>query len=366
MRMPSIFKKNSFKVFILVVFLLLMFWFLSFLGGVFVILIFSILVTFLLSPLIEMLEMRGVNRAAGILIVYALIAVVIFGLLRTLLPPLVDQVVSLESAIRSPGFGKQIEAIQAGLQSKVPFINFGDISDKVSQALVQLAGRWLEIVTSAGSALMILVVGPFVAFFLLKDGDRFVRGFVALIPNRYFEMTLNVLHKIGVQLGRYIRAWLTEAAIVGALSIIGLAVMGVKYAVIIGIVAGIANLIPYLGPVVGAVPAMVVSVVQTGNLSMLIPIVVLFASIRIIDDVLIVPAVYSRGASMHPLTVVLLILIAAELKGVLGMVLAMPLYTVFKVIARETYWGLESYGITKLDARSRSVSPGEPGWGSRE
>ena len=106
--MPSIFKKNSFKVFILVVFLLLMFWFLSFLGGVFVILIFSILVTFLLSPLIEMLEMRGVNRAAGILIVYALIAVVIFGLLRTLLPPLVDQVVSLESAIRSPGFGKQI------------------------------------------------------------------------------------------------------------------------------------------------------------------------------------------------------------------------------------------------------------------
>lgn len=356
--MLSIFRKNSVKVFLLLAFLFLVLWFLSLLGGVFVILIFSFLLTFLLSPVVEMLEMRGISRALGILIVYVLIGIVIYGLLRTLLPPLIDQVASLEKAIRSPGFGKQIAAVQAELQAKVPFINFGDISDRISQALVQLASRWLEIVTSAGSALMILVIGPFIAFFLLKDGDRFVRRFVAIVPNRYFEMTLNVLHKIGVQLGRYIRAWLTEAAIVGGLSVIGLAVMGVKYAVIIGVVAGIANLIPYLGPVVGAVPAMVVSVVQTGNLSMLLPIVILFVSIRLIDDIVVVPAVYSRGASMHPLTVVLLILVAAELKGVLGMVLAMPLYTVFRVVARETYWGLESYGITKLDTRKGTAGSG--------
>ncbi len=356
--MQSIFKKNSVRVFLLLAFLFLILWFLSLLGGVFVILIFSFLLTFLLSPVIEMLEMRGLNRPLGILIVYVLIGIVIYGLLRTLLPPLIDQVASLEKAIRSPGFGKQIGAVQAELQAKVPFINFGDISDRISQALVQLASRWLEIVTSAGSALMILVIGPFIAFFLLKDGDRFVRTFVSIVPNKYFEMTLNVLHKIGVQLGRYIRAWLTEAAIVGALSVIGLAVMGVKYAVIIGVVAGIANLIPYLGPVVGAVPAMVVSVVQTGNLSMLLPIVILFVSIRLIDDIVVVPAVYSRGASMHPLTVVLLILVAAELKGVLGMVLAMPLYTVFRVVARETYWGLESYGITKLETRKGTSGTG--------
>lgn len=356
--MLSIFKKNGFKVFLLVAFLLLILWFLSLLGGVFVILIFSLLLTFLLSPVIEMLEMKGVGRVYGILIVYVFIGVVFFGLLTTLLPPLVDQIVSLEKAIRSPGFGRQIGAVQTELEGKLPFIDFGDISNKISQALVQLASRWLEIVTSAGSALMILVIVPFVAFFLLKDGDRFLRRFVAVVPNRYFEMTLNVIHKIRIQLGRYIRAWLTEAAIVGALSVIGLAIMGVKYAVIIGIVAGIANLIPYLGPVVGAVPAMVVSVVQTGNLSMLLPIVILFVSIRLIDDVIVVPAVYSRGASMHPLTVVLLILVAAELKGVLGMVLAMPLYTVFRVVARETYWGLESYGITKMDSRKKTISTG--------
>ncbi len=353
-----IFKNNSFKVFLVIAFILIALWLLSLLGGVFVILIFSFLLTFLLSPVIELLEMKGIRRAFSILVVYVLIGALIVGLLRTFLPPLIDQFASLEKAMRAPGFGKQISGIQDELQRKLPFVNFGDVSSRISQALAQLASRWLEIVTSAGSALMILVIVPFVAFFLLKDGERFMRRFVHMVPNRYFEMTLNVIHKIGIQLGRYIRAWLTEAAIVGALSMIGLTVMGVKYAVIIGAFAGIANLIPYLGPVVGAVPAVVISVVQTGNLSMVLPIVILFVSIRVIDDILVVPTVYSRGASIHPLTVVLLILVAAELKGVLGMVLAMPLYTVLRVVAKETYWGLESYHITKIESKKKAVNTG--------
>ena len=131
--------------------------------------------------------------------------------------------------------------------------------------------------------------------------------------------------------------------------------MGVKYAVIIGAAAGVANLIPYLGPVVGAVPAIIVSFVQTGNGGLFFPIVALFIAIRLLDDIVIVPTVYSRGVSVHPLTVVLVILVAAELKGIVGMVLAIPLYTVFRVIVKETYWGLESYRITKTEAKRKAL-----------
>ena len=159
-------------------------------------------------------------------------------------------------------------------------------------------------------------------------------------------MTLNVVYKIGIKLGKYIRSWLIEAAVVGVLSMLGLLFMGVKYSIIIGVAAGIANLIPYLGPVVGAVPAILVTLIQTGNLEMVLPIIGLFVAIRVVDDLIIVPAVYSKGAEIHPLTIVLLILIAAEIGGILGMVLAVPLYTVLSVIAKETYWGLESYSIT--------------------
>ncbi len=353
--MLSIFKKNSFKVSLLVAFLLFVLWFLSLLGSVFILLLIAILLTFLLSPVVDTFEMKGVKRVYSILIIYLLIALVIFGLVGTFLPPLIAQVVSIEEAVKAPGFSERLQAIQSELQTKFPFINFGNVSGRVNEITVQLASEWLSILTSAGSVLMILVIVPFVTFFFLKDGDSIMRGFIALVPNRYFEMTLNVVHKIRIQLGRYIRAWLTEAAVVGVLSILGLLFMGVKYALVIGAVAGVANLIPYLGPIVGAVPAIIVSFVQTGNFGMLLPIVILFAAIRILDDTVIVPTVYSRGASMHPLTIVLLILVAADLEGVLGMVLAMPLYTVFRVIAKETYWGLESYRITKKESKKGTL-----------
>lgn len=349
--MLSIFRKNGFKVFLLVVSLSLALWLISLLGGVFILLLLAILVTFLLSPIVAAMETRGVKRTYGILIIYFVMLLVILGLLRTFLPPLFAQIGNLERTIDSPEFGRRLQAIQSELQSEFSFINFGNVSTKINEILIQLASKWLSILTSAGSVLMMLIIVPFVTFFFLKDGDRIVRGLIEVVPNRYFEMTLNVVHKIGIQLGRYIRAWFTEAAIVGLLSILGLLIMGVKYAVIIGVVAGIANLIPYLGPIVGAVPAIMVSFIQMGNLGMILPIIGLFAGIRIIDDMIVVPTVYSRGAEMHPLTVVLLILIAAELGGILGMVLAMPLYTVLRVIAKETYWGLQSYRIANVESK---------------
>jgi predicted PurR-regulated permease PerM len=350
--MQAIFRKNSFKVFLLVIFLLLLLWVISQLGSVFILLLLSILMTYLLSPIIGLLETKGIKRLYGILITYFSIFVIVIVLLTTYLPPLFTQIVGLDAAIKSPDFSQRLQSIQSELQNKSSFIDFGNISEKVNLILLQLADKWFSILTSAGSVLLTLIIIPFVTFFFLKDGDLIIRGLIEFVPNKYFEMTLNVVYKIGIQLGRYIRAWLTEAAIVGALSIIGLLLMGVKYAVIIGVAAGIANLIPYLGPVVGAVPAILVTLVQAGNLEMVLPIIVLFVGIRIIDDLVIVPTVYSKGAEIHPLTVVLLILIAAEVGGILGMVLAMPLYTVFRVVARETYWGLESYSITKVGERT--------------
>jgi predicted PurR-regulated permease PerM len=342
----KLFRKNSVKVFLLVVFLLFAFWSLSLLGSVFALLLLSILMTFLLGPIVESLETRGIGRTYGILIVYLSITVVLVGLVLAFLTPLFGQIVGLKDAITSPDFAKKTGAIQSELQSKISFINFGDITGKMNQALVELTSKWFTILTSVGSVLMTLIIVPFVSFFLLKDGDSIIRRLIEFVPNKYFEMTLNVVHKIGIQLGKYIRSWFTEAAIVGVLSTIGLLIMGVKYAVIIGVAAGIANLIPYLGPVVGAVPAIVVSFLQSGSLDMVLPIACLFVGIRILDDLFIVPMVYSRGAEMHPLTIVLLVLISAELAGIVGMVLAMPVYTVFRVIAKEAYWGLESYSIT--------------------
>ncbi len=348
---------NRIKVFLIIVGLLLLLWLMFLLGSVFLLVLLSIMLTFLLSPAVDTLETHGFKRVYAILAVYLLTAIVLFALLRTILPPVLSQVTSLEKTVAAPNFADRLKDIQFDLQQTFPFLKLGNLLDTLNRFIVDLTGKSLSILTSIGSAIMVLIIVPFVTFFFLKDGTQIIRNAVSLVPNRYFEMTLNVIHKIGIQLGRYIRSWLTEAAIVGSLAAIGLAILGVKYAVIIGIAAGVANLIPYLGSVVGAIPAILVSLVQIGNLNMFLPIVALFVVIRLTDDLLIGPFVISRGASMHPLTVVLLILVGAEMKGIIGMVLAIPLYTVLRVFAKEAYWGLESYAITKSSPKYQTQAP---------
>jgi putative permease len=345
--MREIFKRNSVKVFLLICLILFLLWIALQVENVFLILFFSGLLTQVLSPIVDFLEAKGVKRLYGILMIYFIIMVAIVVFLVIYMPPLLGQIASIEASISSPEFGKHLQSIESNLQAKFPFVDFRSVSERVNLIFVDAASKWFSILTSAGSILMMFVIVPFVAFFFLKDGDVMVRKLIEFVPNRYFEMTLNIVYKIEIQLGRYIRAWLIEAAVIGVLSVVGLLIIGVKYAIIIGILAGIANLIPYLGPIVGAVPAIIVTIIQNGNFRMVLPIISMFVVIRLIDDLAVVPSVYSRGIEIHPLAVVLLILIAAEVGGILGMVLAMPLYTVLRVVAKETYWGLESYKITK-------------------
>ncbi|MEX0602155.1 MAG: AI-2E family transporter, partial [Bacteroidota bacterium] len=166
------------------------------------------------------------------------------------------------------------------------------------------------------------------------------------VPNKYFEMTMNVLNKIRRDLVGYLRGWILDSLIIGLLSMLGLWVLGVDNPILIGAIAGVANLIPYLGPVVGAVPAFLVSITQFGDFRLLVPIAVLTVAIQTIDNIVVQPLCFSKTVDMHPLTVILVLVVGNQLMGIVGMLFAIPIATILKVSVRETYWGLKNYRIT--------------------
>lgn len=109
------------------------------------------------------------------------------------------------------------------------------------------------------TVLFIIIIIPFITFFILRDRQKIKNGVISIVPNRYFEMTINIIDKIEKQLSSYVRAWLLDAFILGLLSFIGLSIMGVNNAIIIGMVAGGGHLIPYAGPIVGGVSLLYLS-----------------------------------------------------------------------------------------------------------
>jgi predicted PurR-regulated permease PerM len=120
----------------------------------------------------------------------------------------------------------------------------------------------------------------------------------------------------------------------------------VQYSIVLGLIAGIANLVPYIGPVVGACLAILVSLTQVGNFGMVLPIIIMTVIIRMADDFVVQPLCFSKSIKMHPLTVILLLLLGHEILGVGGMLLAIPLATIIRVSAVESFWGLKNYRIT--------------------
>ena len=213
----------------------------------------------------------------------------------------------------------------------------------VIAAGTEFFGQFLD---GLASFLVNLAIVPFITYFILAEGDLAFKHLIEKVPNKYFEMTLNVLNRMQKDLVGYMRGWILDSIIIGLLSVVGYMIIGVEYPFLIGAVAGVANLVPYLGPIAGAVPAFLVTLTQYGDFQMAVPIIVLTFTIQMIDNTIVQPICFSKAVDMHPVTVIFVLIIGNTLMGVAGMLLAIPLATILKATGVETYWGLSRYRIT--------------------
>ncbi|HEY5614651.1 MAG TPA: AI-2E family transporter [Bacteroidota bacterium] len=335
------------KISILLSFIIISFAAISFFPDVLWILIFSGLLAFILKPIIKYLEIRaGFRRSFALTAVFLPVAGALYLTVVEVAPALIQRVTHLYEQVKRYPFEQEIWTATVSIAEKIPFLNAQSIGSEIVGILFSVESALESAGEAISSAALTLVIVPLVALFILAQGDIALKKLIERVPNKYFEMTLNVLHKIGKDLVGYLRGWMLDSVIVGVLSIVGYMIIGVDYVVLLGIVAGIANLIPYVGPVFGAVPAVAVSVTQIGDFRMLIPIVTLTIVVQTLDNFIIQPLAFSKTVDMHPLTVIVVLFLAGEFMGVGGMLLAIPLVTILKVTATETFWGLKHYRIT--------------------
>ncbi len=200
-----------------------------------------------------------------------------------------------------------------------------------------------ELLGGLFSGLTFVVLVPFIAFFFLREGNAMTRGVIELVPNAYFELCLDLLHQISQQIGGYLRGQLLATSVVATLGIIGLQIIGVDYAVPLGLLAGIANMIPFLGPLIGIISATAVTVATGGGIGVVGQIVVLYLFVQGVDNFLVQPTIVARSVKMHPLAVLGAVMVGSQLMGIVGMLIAVPLFGIAKVSAQTLYAGLKGY-----------------------
>ena len=318
-------------------------------------LIIAGLMSIILTPLVNYMESKGIKRSLAILIIMLLIIASVALSLRLIIPGMIRAVENFSDKLQSgmlADYGKKIEEFFARQLHNAQLAQ--NVTAKLSQIGTSLLKSMGNVLQSAGSFLASILIIPFIAFFFIKDGRKFKKALISLVPNRYFELSLNIFHKTGTQLSHYLRGQVFVALEVAILSIIGLGIINivfhgpVPYFVFVGTLAGLANLIPYLGPFVGAVPALLLAVLSNPpNLPVvLLWIVVTFVVVQLIDNTIFSPLLISLSVNVHPLTVIVVVLIGGKIAGAVGMLFAVPFWGVCKVISSQIAWGLKNYKLS--------------------
>jgi predicted PurR-regulated permease PerM len=302
-------------------------------------LLIAVAVVYLLNPLVSALERRGVARLAGAGIVYVLFLCIV-ALVVSLLVPLVTRQVS--SVIdHFPDYladGQALVRDVAARFGQEP--NFRLDADHVRDWLSagenrQAVTRYLtglrSVTNSVISGLIIIVLGPVMAFYLLVDLPRLNRGAMALVPPGRREEIRGLMDRIGQAVGGFFRGQLLVALFVGVASSIGLWAIGLPFWLLVGMVAGIFNLVPLVGPFIGGGLAVVIALVSGQPLKAVWAALVLLV-VQQIDNHLISPNVMGRTVQLHPVVVMLALLVGASFAGLFGMLVIVPLVAVVKIV----------------------------------
>jgi predicted PurR-regulated permease PerM len=322
-------------------------WLVFALRGVILLLLLSLLFAYLIAPVVEFLcqpiswrrRRRAMPRSLAIATVYFALSAGVGLASYVLLPLLGAQVTE---------FGRQVPAYLAyardQLQAWQHFISSDRLSPGVRDAIdrtfagtVDAAGNSLS--HGFGGLLPLLgylpwfVLIPVVAFFLLKDGAAFRRDILLALPHgRLLGRGAEVFEDINDALAGYVRAALLACLLVGVLCTLGFVLIGVPYAVLFGVAAGLLEFIPLVGPLVVALGATLV--VSFHSLNQALWVVAFLGALRLAQDYVVFPRLVRRGVHVHPLGVILAILCGAELAGIVGIFLAIPAVAVLSVMHR--------------------------------
>lgn len=308
-------------------------------------------IVLLLNPLVTAMERRRLPRVAATALLYlgglALFALMVVSVIpvvqgqveefRAQWPEVQDRVegwvVGLEEDLR----GTPLEFSREDLGAQVN----GPVTDRLSQ-LWRAGDRLVGII-------IVLVTGPVIAFYLLADLPGVRSRLRALVPARARSEVTMLGRRLHAVVGGFVRGQIIVAAIVGVLTAVGLALIGLPFWALLGAIAGVADLVPLVGPFVGGVPAVVVALVTRDVMTAVWAVVVMVA-VQQLESQLISPLVLHRTVKLHPAAVLLALLIGASLGGILGMLVAAPTAAALKVVAGHL-WSVHVLG-EPVDQRS--------------
>lgn len=302
----------------------------------------ALFVVYLFDPAVVVLERRGMDRGHAFLLLLLLTLICVTIALMFMPSWLRMESIGVSGETFSQRVAVQLSVLERWIDGNFPMFRSVDIAGEVTAKAAAIATHFFgQLPGLITSFLVDLLLVPFIAYFMIRDGKTIKRNVVELVPNRYFEMALMVFNRIDQQIGGYLRGRLIECILVAITQALCMGIASIfvlqPQILLISAVCGITNMIPYLGPIMGTIFGALLYLGSDLPITSVYGLVAAAAGAHVIDNIFIAPAVLSHNVDLHPLTVALVLVIGGELLGTLGLLIAIPVASTIKVIAQEFY-----------------------------
>ncbi|MBI40113.1 MAG: hypothetical protein CMF59_10965 [Leptospiraceae bacterium] len=309
----------------------------------------SFLLTFALNPGVDFFQGLGIPRLLSVVLVLFLFIGALVLLFSVIIPPARDEAVKLMSQMEVlietlPGklnYYKEQLGIIIPEQYQSISIDFKTLSSMVLKPIQEASKGLLQ---SIPNFITYLLVTPILLFLFLLQGDEIFRNVIGLVPNRYFELALLIVHRTRGQISSYLKGILIQISILGLILIPGFSMAGLSYGAILGTVAALVNIIPYLGPIIGLTPAILVALILDGG-SVPLFVLLTFGIAQAVDNMFTQPVVLARSVSVHPVIAILALITFQQWLGVIGMVIAIPAAGVLVMMISTLYKSLKAFKV---------------------
>jgi predicted PurR-regulated permease PerM len=331
-----------------------------FYSSVFGHLIAGFVLAYILDPLVNAVERLRLPRWLAVLSVYIIIIGAIALLVVLFAPSLYEQVAQVVSVLQENGSDatnplvelpllKDIHLFLIELDARVSVLDLANEYVKLMDILVENLVALPKIIMKNYSAIIgaVSYVGtiPLICFYLLLDKARFRKALFSLIPNRYFEPIVILSDKIDETVGKYMRAMLFEVLAVALMTFIALRILGVPYAILIGVIAGFANIIPYFGPFIGGCVAVLSSLIAGQPPIMIFWVILAMILVQQVDNNLVYPVLVGKTIDMHPLVVFFTVLAGGWFGSLIWMLISVPLLYITYTMIKETYLNFKMFKL---------------------
>jgi predicted PurR-regulated permease PerM len=294
------------------------------------------IVCYLLHPVVKLLHEKGIPRSIAVLLIYLIFIVSLTVIFLRVTPVFLQQVQDLTEHL--PEMVSAFERWMLDLDNHKHQLPPA-IQHAIENALANLEARFtgvsaqaVEWITGAIRFIFAAFLVPFIAFYLLKDFNLMERAVVTFMHKRHRKEMIRLLRDIDEALGSYIRGQLLVSLAVGITAYLGYLLIRLPYPLLLGTLVGLADIIPYLGPYIGAAPALLIGLSVSWEMALWV--VVVNIVVQIMEGNIFSPYIMGRTLHIHPLTIIVVLLLGGEIWGLAGLILAVPIYAVLKVIAQ--------------------------------